>query len=67
MRSVGLRTSEFLHLARKPVRDEAGSVGIPFALVETANPVGIRVAVRTDVNGARSVALVVAAVVFHGF
>jgi hypothetical protein len=54
-------------LARKPVRDKTGSVGIPFALVENANPVGFRVAVLADVNGARSVALEVAAVVFHGF
>lgn len=62
-----MRTSEFLHLARKPVRYETGSVGIPFALVEGANPFGVRVAVLADINGAGSVALVVAALVmFHG-
>jgi hypothetical protein len=57
-----------LHLTRKPVRNETGSVGIPFALVEDANPVGIRVAVRADKDRSRFVALVVAAVVmFHVF
>ena len=65
-RSVGLRRSEFLHLARKPVRDERGSVGIPSALVDSANPVGIWVAIRAEKDCSRLFALVVAAIMmFH--
>jgi hypothetical protein len=65
-RGVGLRRSEFLHLAPRAVRDETGSVGIPLVAVKAANPLGIRVAVLADVNGARSDASVIAALVsFH--
>jgi hypothetical protein len=53
--------SEFLHLARKAVRDETGSVGIPFVAVVGANPPAVRVAVQANKDGARSVASVVAA------
>jgi ribosomal protein S2 len=56
------------HLTGKPVGDEASTVGIPFVAVVCAYPLGIRVAVLTNENDARSVALVVAAVVmFHVF
>lgn len=54
-------------MARKAVREETGSVDIPFVAVKAANPLGIRVAVLADVNGARSVAFVAAVVMFHGF
>jgi hypothetical protein len=65
--SIILLSSDFLHLARKPFRDDTGSVGIPFVTVVLAYPLGIRVAVLTNENDARSVALVVAAVMmFHG-
>jgi hypothetical protein len=63
-----LRTSEFLHLARKPLRVESSTVGVPQVEMMNANPRATRVAALADVNGARSVAFVVAAVVmFHGF
>lgn len=60
--------SKFLHLARKPLRKEAITVGFPFVVVVIANPLCVRVAVLTNENGARSVALVVAAIVMfsHG-
>ena len=51
------------HLTREPFRDEASTVGIPFIAVKLANPLSLRIAVLADVNGARSVAVVVAAVV----
>jgi hypothetical protein len=38
--------SEFFHLAPKPIRKEAGTVGIPSMVVKAANPLGIK-----SVNG----------------
>jgi ribosomal protein S2 len=53
-------------LARKALRKKASTVAVPFVAVVSTNPLGIRVAVLTNENDARSVALVVAAVVmFH--
>ena len=55
-------------MARKPGGEEASTVGIPPVAMVGANQLGVRVAVLADVNGARSFAFVVAAVVmFHVF
>jgi len=59
--------SEFFHLARKTLRDEAGLDRVPSVAMNTAYPFGVWVAVLADENGARSGAIDVAAVVmFHG-
>ena len=51
----------------EPLHKKASTVGIPFVSVVVANPLGVRVAVLTNENDARSVALVVAAVVMFHF
>ena len=53
------------HCARKPVRDEASTLGVPFVAVVAAYPLAVRVAVLADENGARSGAVDVAAVASH--
>jgi len=58
--------SEFLHLARKPVREEAITLGVPQVEVIEANPVSVRVSVHADVDRARFEAVDIAAgVIFH--
>jgi hypothetical protein len=59
--------SEFFHLARKPIRDKTSPVGVPPVVVVDANPLSIWVAVLADVDGSRSVAGRVAAVVCHSW
>jgi len=58
-----LATIRVASFRTEALREEASTGDIPSVLVESANPLSVRVAVLTDENGAHSVAFVVAAVV----